>query len=466
MISTIQKIKKDFNEVISYSQGIPNPHTEKLFDLWYEAKRHIIDTWGGKLIIESEQETSFYLSAEERRKRLSEFINSVDEIYGNDELATFLEDVEKDFFSNHLSTDYCCINGVKISKGTKVVKAFKYFESNEKALQDLQTQASMIIQEDKVSGYLCLSVHPLDYLSASENTYHWRSCHALDGDYRAGNLSYMLDRSTIICYLKTGDKLHKLPNFPDTVPWNSKKWRMFLFLEDEVEALMAGRQYPFFSPTALNQVMSLFCKNWYPEMDFHYRWSGWMSDYIIDFPRSLDNNNNGYVRNYDSMLKEGRHIALDGVIYSMKSLITDAPGSRHFNDLLYSTCYIPMYCYQYIAGLQERKLHFSIGAAVPCLHCGECDIDTDNAMHCLECGIDLTEKDDERYIYCGCCQRRTPRNLSYWNNSIDELLCEDCHNLHASACDNCGDSWYSDDMLYSYDKNQYLCPCCTNSRRF
>ena len=28
-----------------------------------------------------------------------------------------------------------------------------------------------------------------DYLSLSENAFNWRSCHALDGEYRAGNLS-------------------------------------------------------------------------------------------------------------------------------------------------------------------------------------------------------------------------------------------------------------------------------------
>ena len=85
----------------------------------------------------------------------------------------------------------------------------------------------MILQEDKIEGTLCFSVHPLDFLSSSENTYNWRSCHSLDGEFCAGNLSYMADSATMICYLKS-DKEEILPRFPEDIPWNNKKWRVFL----------------------------------------------------------------------------------------------------------------------------------------------------------------------------------------------------------------------------------------------
>ena len=72
-------------------------------------------------------------------------------------------------------------------KGMKLVRAFKYFEKNKIVLEEIQNLASRYLQEDKVKGTLCFSVHPLDFLSLSENTYNWRSCHSLDGEYRAGN---------------------------------------------------------------------------------------------------------------------------------------------------------------------------------------------------------------------------------------------------------------------------------------
>ena len=458
MISIIQQVKSDFDAVIQYSQDLPSVKTDTILEHWYEAKKYIIYTWNGKLIIESNQKVIFDLSPEDKEKRLNEFISTIEDVYGNDNLATFLSEIKKeDFFANHLSNEYCYSpNNSKIPKGTKIVKAFKYFEEDAKALYDLQTQASMIIQEDKVSGTLCMSVHPLDFLSSSENTYHWRSCHSLDGDYRAGNLSYMLDKSTIVCYLKTDDKKYILPNFPPSVPWNSKKWRMLLFLEDKYEALFAGRQYPFSSLTALDSVMHMFLDNW---GGGRMHWSTWMDDYICEFPRK----NLNRCRQRDLILYGGRHVALNGTIYSMDDLVTDAKESKHFNDLKYSSFYIPMYCYNYYPKDVRRKLHFSIGSSVPCVHCGKSPITVEGSMFCLDCGAILGEGEDDYYVYCGCCQRRVPRETVYWNNSIDEYVCEDCYRRECKRCDHCREVWYDSDMTYSHEHTKYLCPCCNES---
>ena len=130
------------------------------------------------------------------------------------------------------------------------------FEEDEKTLSAMQDYASTVIQENKITGKLCISVHPLDYLSSSENTYKWKSCHSLNGEYRAGNLSYMCDTSTIICYIK-GEEEAKLPNFPSDVLWNSKKWRVLLNISDYKDIVFAGRQYPFSSIDLLNKVKDI-----------------------------------------------------------------------------------------------------------------------------------------------------------------------------------------------------------------
>lgn len=452
MISIIQELKSDFDTVICHSQDIPAVQSEEILEKWYEAKQDIIEAWDGKLIVETDYKVTFDLSPEEKRRRLDDFINTIWEVYDNGALANFLEFCEEDFFSNHLGKKYE-YKGYVVPKGTKIIKAFKYFEADEKALYNLQTQASMIIQEDKVNGTLCMSVHPLDYLSSSENTHHWRSCHALDGDYRAGNLSYMLDRSTIVCYLKTDERLYKLPNFPESVPWNSKKWRMLLFLEDNRNALFAGRQYPFHSPVALEHVMKLFLK--YFSNHSEHLWSDWMDDHIIDFPRA------GTHRSRDRLLTGGRHVALNGRIYAMEDLVIDAPNSQHFNDLKYSSCYIPMYCYNYYPKKDDEKLHFSIGSKVPCLYCGKTHINTEASMVCLDCGADLGEGSNEYYTYCGCCERRVPREYVRWNESIEDYVCSDCYKTECKTCDHCEETWYMSDIVYNHEVGQYLCPCCS-----
>lgn len=456
MTSIIQTVKSDFDKVLAYSQGLSSVKTDKLLSVWYEAKKDIIKAWDNKLIIESEQPVSFDLSEEEKAKRLDEFIGSVELTYGNDDLVNFLEAVRDDFFKNVLSKDYCINLGFKITKGTKIIKAFKYFEDNEKALRDLQNQASMIIQEDKVNGTLCLSVHPLDYLSSSENTYNWRSCHALDGDYRAGNLSYMMDRSTVVAYLKKDGEMCKLPNFPEDVLWNSKKWRMLLFLEDEREALFAGRQYPFFSHTALSAVMKLYIKSLSKEM---FYWSNWYNDYLLDFPRS----ESAPMR--DCSLTYGRNVMMGGRIYAMYDLITDAKNSQHFNDLIFSSCYVPYYCWTYYPKNKKRLLHFSIGGAVPCIRCEDNNVDFEASMICLECEAEVGTGENDYFTYCACCERRIPRERGTWVESADGYLCPDCLETETRNCDRCGTPWYNCDITYNSQTSQYLCPYCAEAER-
>lgn len=450
-MTSITQIQSDFNKVISYSQGITDPQTDELFERWKTAKQSIIDSWGGKLII-STGPVIFDLSPEEKRKRLNEFIDVIYNTYENESLAEFLDIISTDFFANRLSQDYY-VDNMKIVKGTKVVKAFKYFESDERVLTDLQNQASMIIQEDKICGTLCLSVHPLDYLSSSENTYHWRSCHALDGDYRAGNLSYMVDSSTIVCYLKKDMELQKLPNFPEDVLWNSKKWRMLLFLEDQGEALFAGRQYPFFSPTALKLVRTAYLA-YTTQADYH--WSDWYDDTITTFPRPEG------TPYRDANVDNGRNVMLNGRIYGMLDLVTDAKNSMHYNDLLYSSFYIPYYCWCRYPKAPKRPLHFSIGGSVPCLCCGNyysSDMGS-GTMICVDCDYKHGTSDNEYCTYCACCESRIIRAEGRWVHGIGELVCQHCFETQTQVCDRCEESWYTCDIKYSHKHKQYLCPNC------
>ena len=222
-------------------------------------------------------------------------------------------------------------DGKKIQAGTKIVKSFKYFIEHQDLLFDIQNKASEIIQKDKIEGYLTFSVHPLDFLSSSENTFNWRSCHALDGEYRAGNLSYMLDSSTIMVYLKA-EQDAKLPNFPDDVPWTNKKWRMLMHFNTGLDVVFAGRQYPFSSPGALDVVREVFYRfmvrekyRWGEMIKDH--WSYWHNDYIKDFEYSEYSNEDS------AGISEDRYAVINRGIWDIEQICKDVSGSLHFNDI-------------------------------------------------------------------------------------------------------------------------------------
>ena len=254
----IEIIKQQFREVITFSQGIDNPKVDKLFDMWLAKKKDFIIAFGNQLIYEFPNKVQFYLTDAEKDSRINEFIIKLDEEYEYYDLARFVDHMRESFFNNITDKDFMTCDDIVIKAGTKIIKSFKYFNIEPCHLEDLQNEASRIIQENCIEGYLCFSVHPLDFLSTAETTHKWRSCHALDGEHRSGNLSYMVDNSTIIAYLRSEDKDVKLPRFPGWIGWNSKKWRTLLYFSDDRNMIMAGRQYPIASQNGLDEILKSY----------------------------------------------------------------------------------------------------------------------------------------------------------------------------------------------------------------
>lgn len=445
----MKEIQEQFNKVISYSQGITDPKTDELFDRWLEAKRDFIEAMDGRLIYTIPQKVSFELSYKEKMNRVNEFIESVSMTWRNNDLACFIDENKDGFFSNVVVESFTSPRGTKIPKGMKLVKAFKFFEDDKITLEEIQNRASMIIQEDKVEGHLCFSVHPLDFLSTSENTYNWRSCHALDGEYRCGNLSYMMDKSTVVVYLKSDRDDNILPNFPPEVKWNSKKWRMLLFMADGWNAMFAGRQYPFFSETALDSVLYHAAN----AFRFSGQWSKWHNDEFRNFKFEGD------TEGVDEMYFRHTYIPMRDRLYPKSELIEDCPNPMHFNDLLRSSCYIPYYCWQKRWGY-SRDVHFTIGGEIPCLRCGEYPVAQTDDMLCRDCELEYGCSEDEAYTTCACCGRRILYDDSWYVESSGENVCEECANRECRTCDCCGELYWNNDIVYDKKNHDYRCEHC------
>lgn len=461
MAYSASEIKESIKKVLAYSQGIEDPKIDKLFELWFDNKRDIIEAMNGNLIYEIEEPFTFELSEEGKADRVSSFIGLCWDLNLTD-LASFLEAERKGFFNNVCEDDWG-----EAKKGTKLVKAFKYFVKDSKVLAEMQNKASMIIQENKVTGKLCFSVHPLDYLSISETTYNWRSCHALDGEYRAGNLSYMMDNSTVVCYLKGEDNV-KLPRFPEDVLWNSKKWRVLLYLSNDWKMIFAGKQYPFSSLEGMNAIIDK-CFNASEVTGFRkpsnrtydgYRGSSWShwSDYTLPSPTVND-----IVFDLDHS-----YIPVGGSIIALDDLVVDGKGTKHFNDVLRSSCYKPMYTYLIEKGwwadkhytLADYKTRFNIGEYTYCLRCGEKEVmDMGSAtMMCYDCEREYGTSENDVFGFCKHCGRRIETENGYYIE--EDLYCGDCFDEYGARCEDCRDYYLKENMHYDEDANCYFCNWC------
>ncbi len=453
------EIKEQFREVIAYSQGIPDPQVNSLFERWEKAKTKFIKRFGG-LIYEWPEVIEFTLDSKERQQKAMEFANCVYDSFHNSELASFLDSNLETFFENKVSnTD----NG-RVPEGMKLIKAFKFYEKDKKTLRAMQDMASQIIQENKISGKLCFSVHPLDFLSSSENTYNWRSCHALDGEYRAGNLSYMVDECTFMVYLKGADDV-RIPLFND-VKWNSKKWRMLLHTSTDDGIMFAGRQYPFSSKSGIDIVLNIYNNllegegrdpwNWYN------KYSEWHNEYI-DTYISPDQTT---IIDLDS-----RYMVYCGQLVDIHQVVKSGRGALNYNDILQSTCYLhPYYAIlnpyrrHSVSYLTERPL--IIGGEIICLHCGGETVDNAETMRCDDCEINYGYEENDNYTSCSCCGSRIYIDDAYPIGAYgDDLVCSSCYDSECFICDYCDETHYKSDrvfMPFGFEgiENAWYCQRC------
>ena len=443
-------IKEDFIKVLEHSQGVLNPKVDEVWNNWLTNKLWIYQAMGNKLIWESEEELTFELEDYERVKKFEDFCNYIYDRYRNEALSNYIYYMkDKVTGDNIVPEDYTMETGQVIKQGMKFSKSFKFFIENPVVLEDVQNYVSRIFQEGKIKGKLCISIHPLDFLSISENTYNWRSCHALDGEYRSGNLSYMQDKNTFICYLKGKDDA-VLPRFPEDVSWNNKKWRVLMFLSDDNNMIMAGRQYPFGSFYGIDYILKSALYDC-GIFDYKNQWTNWSNKRI----KKMKFGDGREVCFHDSYLPVGNDLKC------ITDLVVDKPSATHFNDLTNSSVYTPYYAYKECrywyspTGESNKNTKFFIGHSVPCIACGNnlTYLGAD-CMLCSECAKGY----DEDHYYCERCGTRLDNDCYYVVDG--DPLCDHCVEEYAGRCEVCDELHYYADMHYNEKDNTYICEWC------
>lgn len=418
----LQKLQNDFESVLVHSQDYPfYLDSKNLIEQWAEAKKDIINLFGGELILRSKEPIKIFLTEEQKNKRFEEFIQALDEngILTTD-LELFLRDNKRGFFDNRVLLPYPSFN---IPLGSKLSKSFKRFINSQEIVRWAQDTASRYMQENKIEGYLYLSIHPLDFLTVSENNENWWSCQSLDGDYRSGNLSYLVDKTTIVAYLSNGKQEH-LKCLPLGMKWNSKKWRMLVHT-DGIRNIYYNRQYPYESRDLLacvhNMLLKLIKFDMSLPLDYGFKviQTQWGSEQLI----------------YNQINAGGR-------IHDTRDVI-DMSDYLGYSDLVISSTYAPIISVNngkyedYTKHLDQNKyveeLYFNdvfqikIGERPICPCCGTEHINREDSFLCNFC-ISEKEADEDFFLTCNSCYRRIyDEDKIYWMDG--RPYCKTCHNL-------------------------------------
>ena len=149
-----------------------------------------------------------------------------------------------------------------VQKGSKVVpfigKLVKWL-GIEEGYEKFRIDHSMALNTSKLEGTLCLSIHPLDYMTMSDNESNWSSCMSWQGCgcYRAGTVEMMNSGMVLVGYFKSKSESMPMPNYSGE--WNSKKWRELFIVNPEL--IMNIKSYPY-----ENDELTLGCLKWIREL--------------------------------------------------------------------------------------------------------------------------------------------------------------------------------------------------------
>lgn len=384
-------MKEIIENIILHSQNYDIPlNTEPLLRQWYEAKKHFIKQFNGQTIMRSPHPIEVHLTRKQKRQ---EFAACLAELEKKNlltpALEDFLEENEDTFFENRV------LYG---KQNEKLVKSLKKIVPAE-TLSQVQDCASRYIQKNKITGYLCISCNPLDYLTMSENANGWRTCQSLDGSYRAATLSYMVDSVTLVAYIADGQFYH-YPALPASYKWYSKKMRMLVHTTGT--AAVYNCTYPFSSfdfTTAVAEALGYSASDVLPDIVYAHP---------ADDTTQFHHCNHYYPTN--EILDFSKFIGYNDIVDNCKNMYTTTKSEWSIDKFVFSIGDLPK-CPVCGKSLEEERSHRLI-----CANCEEkYDLFHEQFHFCDLCGhriydVDkmIAEKDnrDTWYNYHASCYRK------------------------------------------------------------
>ena len=264
---------------------------------------------------------------------------------------------------------------------------------------------SQALNQKQIKGNLCLSIHPLDFITMSDNNCGWTSCMSwMDepGDYRLGTIEMMNSPCVIVAYVES-----KEPMWTPGGDWNSKRWRQLYIVTREV--ILGNRQYPYNSDDLQGVAIR------------------WIRDLMTQIPGY-----GPYPEETVQLKNDSWNTIRDERIYF------DFKCNYMYNDV-----YDLRLAYVADQKIDSRYYCNFSGPAV-CTGCGEV--------------IELDEV-DAHVVQCRACDGHWRCDFcGDWHSSYDEsysvddeyFACEWCYHNELSECEVCGEHHRNDNVSHIY----------------
>ena len=333
----------------------------------------------------------------------------------------------------------------KIQRKTKPIKVlYKLMETwgerlhYDEALwrQDYETvriALSQCTNTAALHGDLCLSIHPLDFMTMSDNDNNWSSCMRWrhNGEYSQGTIEMMNSPTVIVAYLHNPEKPMGLPNGNT---WNNKIWRELFVVSDKI--VTEVKSYPYddrnISKSCLDWIMSLMGE----ELGWEFReMEGDCADINIGEDYETEDG-----EKYD------RPIAIHANFSFRNNYMYSDFGTLGRNHYTYVNIPRTMKKYKPGYGIYWEVEYSGISECVwcggTCLTCDNWD-DGEETSGCRICD-DCTDA-----TRCTCCGERI-RGDNYYYDADGNIICCNCYDEYYCTDDITGEIVHNDYIMTIY----------------
>lgn len=432
---------------------------------WNKSKQTLFDIFGEKLMLEKEIQVED--GDNKKIREVSEYLYSfnpginfiknlrklfeLNNIYFDDSYATkhaiynLIQAYQ--LFTNRVAKGFTYHNkdgkAVKVPEGAKVMKVLQKM-AKEFDLPDFEifrNHISRITEVRKSKIKFTLSIHPLDYMTMSDNANGWESCMNWTqgpGSYRAGTIEMMNSPLVVVAYITTK------PYYPEntSIKWTSKSWRELIIVHPN--AICSVKSYPYY-----NIAFDKALVNWL--VDLVEEKTEWR--YNRKKPQeSLESCS--YIGAWQDKEDKDNYFLLN---FATNEMYNDFGNTENYGIFSINP-----------PNNKYRTFTINYSGLMTCVCCGE-DVYWSDDTEMVVC------EDCDPPTYCYCCGERVNTNDAI---EVDgEWVCEDCYNdLHRCLC--CEDAHFDEDFTpvfighidnqtinIDYDEH-YICNECLVNKEY
>lgn len=389
------------------TQNVEN--VENALREWKSAKsHHLFKIFGDSLILKKEvtykknvdvmveefYNKYFYTNEHIRQffKKLIEVVRSIEaDDWGEiNDIASIKKLLNNRWEGSSMSIPLPDGKSFKINANTKVARILTKISKayNIDYLNEVLDARSVILTDRKINDVMYLSIHPLDYITMSDNAEGWDSCMNWrdEGCYRGGTMEMLNSPYVVVGYMKSDEE------FED---WNSKIWRELYIVDKDI--ICNIRAYPF-----RNTYLSQFNLEWLKELAENAEFGSYR-DEILHFNSSynrVESKNSEFFWN-------GKHEI---------SLITGVMYNDFGRDV--------NYCF-WTKDETVKTVDLCYSGKRTCAICGDFFAGDEKNVVCDSCGYRNT-------FSCYCCEEEYPREELYEVDGV--LVCDYCYGNETVSC--------------------------------